>query len=234
MRVSTGVLGVTDAVREISLDNNNKVCTTLIDFDQPAAAAVTFFNKQALNISHLFTQDKNMNATCGGVSAADDEDEDDEDGEAVDMEGEPGHAPLSAKSQVRCLHPFLASLSSAEYEESGLLDTDEVARSRELSRPLSFHSGDAHQRWRRRGGEGPHTCSQIVHRPPWTPARWSKPKPKLSPGARTPSCRPGRTTCTSPTTNTTRPRGSGSLDTTKYVRRGKPDRSRLGCNDQLT
>lgn len=86
MRVSTGVLGVTDAVREISLDNNNKVRTTLIDFDQPATA-VTFFNKQALNISRLFAQDKNMNATCAALSAADDEDEDDEDGEAVDMEG---------------------------------------------------------------------------------------------------------------------------------------------------
>ncbi|XP_035768818.1 ubiquitin-like-conjugating enzyme ATG3, partial [Neolamprologus brichardi] len=59
---NAGVSGVTDAVQEISLDNN---------------------------------KDKNMNAT----SAACCDDEDDEDGEAADME---------------------------EYEESGLLETDEA------------------------------------------------------------------------------------------------------------
>ncbi|XP_041834504.1 ubiquitin-like-conjugating enzyme ATG3 isoform X1 [Melanotaenia boesemani] len=62
---NAGVLGVTDAVQEISLDNN---------------------------------KDKNMNATS--AACCDDEDEDeDEDGEAADME---------------------------EYEESGLLETDEA------------------------------------------------------------------------------------------------------------
>uniref|UniRef100_A0AAQ5XZJ8 Ubiquitin-like-conjugating enzyme ATG3 n=1 Tax=Amphiprion ocellaris TaxID=80972 RepID=A0AAQ5XZJ8_AMPOC len=61
---NSGVLGVTDAVREISLDNN---------------------------------KDKNMNATS--AACCDDDDDEDEDGEAADME---------------------------EYEESGLLETDEA------------------------------------------------------------------------------------------------------------
>ncbi|XP_040888068.1 ubiquitin-like-conjugating enzyme ATG3 [Toxotes jaculatrix] len=63
---NSGVLGATDAVREISLDNS---------------------------------KDKNMNATSAACCDNEDDEEDDEDGEAADME---------------------------EYEESGLLETDEA------------------------------------------------------------------------------------------------------------
>ncbi|CAG5934379.1 unnamed protein product [Menidia menidia] len=77
---NSGALGVTDAVRDISLDNN-----------RPKPANGSLFERDS-------SKDKNMNATSAARRNDDDEDEDEE-GEAADME---------------------------EYEESGLLETDEA------------------------------------------------------------------------------------------------------------
>nr|XP_019957815.1 PREDICTED: ubiquitin-like-conjugating enzyme ATG3 isoform X3 [Paralichthys olivaceus] len=96
---NSGVLGATEAVREISLDNN---------------------------------KDTNMNAksaSCGAAAADDDDEDEDEDGEAADMEG----IHISLISMVKkqpdtgcsANHDALHIVFS-EYEESGLLETDEA------------------------------------------------------------------------------------------------------------
>lgn len=167
-----------------------------------------------------------MNATCAAQSAADDDDDDDEDGEAVDMEGEAQLCVscLQDKTRGAAFTPFtpLLFLPQCLLQSTRRAACWTRTRSPTHVDSLTFFAS----LWRRPPPAGvrarsPDACSQIVCRPPWTPARWWKPKPKLSPGARTPSSRPGHTTCTSPTTNTTRPPDCGCLDTTKYVRRVK-------------
>lgn len=152
-----------------------------------------------------------MNATSAGRCAEDD-DEDDEDGEAADMEGLV--PPFCVFASIRS-HRFFSSsrcppcLSFPEYEESGLLETDEVGARHCRDRMSANLSAPP-----------PHTDSPLSRRP-WTPVRWSKRKPKRSLETRTSFFRPEHMTCTSHTINTTRPLDSGCLDTMKYVKKQK-------------
>lgn len=192
----------------------------LIHFVQSRWRQWRFLRDKLLNVSRLFNKDKNMNATCAASSAADDEDEDDEDGEAVDMEGKAQLCVSCLQNNTEASHSLRLRRFTFCVIVLGRVRGERPAghgRGRPLTWTLSLVTPTT-------GGVsrgGSHTCSQIACRPPWTPARWWKPKPKWSPGARTPSSRPGRTTCTSPTTNTTRHPDSGCLDTTKYVHRVK-------------
>ena len=78
-----------------------------------------------------------MNATSAACCGEDDDEDDDEDGEAADMEGT--RIPPVMK-QSFCLFQTACNLTHvdvfSEYEESGLLETDEVDVSK--GRHISF------------------------------------------------------------------------------------------------
>lgn len=152
-----------------------------------------------------------MNATSAGRGAEDD-DEDDEDGEAADMEGLVSPFCVFASNRSHFFRPRSSRcppcLSFLEYEESGLLETDEVEGARYCRERMSANLS----------APPPHTDSPLSRRP-WTPVRWSKRKPKRSLETRTSFFRPEHMTCTSHTINTTRPLDSGCLDTMKYVKK---------------
>lgn len=135
----------------------------------------------------------------------DDDDDDDEDGEAADMEGiiYP-NCNWAVTWTCTWTHVVLNAVFS-EYEESGLLETDEVDGSK-CGRFLVLSNISY-----------TYTFFPPVSRRPLTPVKWWKLKPKQSLGARMPSSRLEHMTCTSHMINTTRPLDSGCLDTTKYA-----------------
>lgn len=147
-----------------------------------------------------------MNATSATRADQDDgggedEDDEDEDGEAADMEGSVSASRPPARP-------------SAGWQPRGPGWTSLCPFRVRGKRPAG--NGRGRRSSRSNGVRGRRVFpvhAACGRRRPWTPAGWPTAKPEWSVGAKTPFCRPGPTTCASPTINTTRPLDSGSSDT---------------------
>lgn len=121
-------------------------------------------------------------------------------------------SPVTQSSFCLCVaHVVPSCCLFPEYEESGLLETDEVggAGGAQACRSLRDLMSVVFS-------PPPHANSPLSRRP-WTPVKWWKLKPEPTLEMRTSFFRLERTTCTSHMINTTRPLDSGCLDTMKYV-----------------